>query len=93
MTVTVPTVYLFGEADPAFARRSALATASFVSGPYRYVPLPGIGHWLTEQASDTVTAELLALLERRPWAHGSTPSFASMVTALSLPGLSSSDLR
>lgn len=66
LTVTVPTVYLFGEADPAFARASALATASFVSGPYRYVPLPGIGHWLTEQASDTVTAELLALLERRP---------------------------
>jgi len=66
LTVTVPTLYIFGEADPAFARTSALATAGFVAGAYRFVPLPGVGHWLTEQASDTVTAELVAHLGRRP---------------------------
>jgi pimeloyl-ACP methyl ester carboxylesterase len=57
--VAVPTLYLWGERDSAFGRETAEASAEFVAGPYRFVPLTGVGHWLTEEASDTVTAELL----------------------------------
>ncbi|MFN3340382.1 MAG: alpha/beta fold hydrolase [Dietzia sp.] len=58
--VSVPTTYLWGEDDPAIARAGAEATASRVTGDYRFVPLPGMGHWLPEQAPEVVAAEVLA---------------------------------
>ncbi|MFN3600927.1 MAG: alpha/beta fold hydrolase [Dietzia sp.] len=58
--VSVPTTYLWGEDDPAIARVGAEATASRVTGDYRFVPLPGMGHWLPEQAPEVVAAEVLA---------------------------------
>ncbi len=60
--IIVPTLYLWGERDSAFGRETAEASAQFVTGHYRFVVLPGAGHWLTEEASDTVTAELLRQL-------------------------------
>jgi pimeloyl-ACP methyl ester carboxylesterase len=62
--ITTPTLYIWGEQDGAFGPGTARATAEWVSGPYRFVPLPGMGHWLPEQAADTVNAELLAHLAR-----------------------------
>lgn len=58
--VPVPTTYLWGDEDPAVARSGAEATAARVTGDYRFVPLPGIGHWIPEQVPEVVAAEVLA---------------------------------
>jgi len=57
--IRVPTLYLWGTEDGAFARPTAEATAEFVAGPYSFHPLEGVGHWIPEQASDTVIRLLL----------------------------------
>ncbi|WP_433337476.1 alpha/beta fold hydrolase [Spirillospora sp. CA-294931] len=56
--VTVPTLYVHSDEDPALSRKGAELTRRFVTGPYTFHTLPGIGHWIPEQAPDEV-AELL----------------------------------
>lgn len=60
--VTVPTLYLWGDADATVGRFAAEATANFVTGDYRFEVLPGVGHFLTDEDSDAVTHHLLAFL-------------------------------
>jgi pimeloyl-ACP methyl ester carboxylesterase/sugar lactone lactonase YvrE len=62
-SIRVPTLYLWGTEDGAFGRTAAEKTADFVAGPYAFHPLEGIGHWIQEQAPDTVTRLLLDHLE------------------------------
>lgn len=50
----VPTLYVWGEDDPALGREAAEATREHVDAPYRFVPLAGVGHWVTEDATETV---------------------------------------
>jgi pimeloyl-ACP methyl ester carboxylesterase len=57
--VTVPTLYVWGEDDPALGREAAEATAGHVRGPYRFVRLPGVGHWVAETAGEQLTKLLL----------------------------------
>ncbi|MGZ4664141.1 MAG: alpha/beta fold hydrolase [Frankiaceae bacterium] len=57
--VTVPTLYVWGEDDPALGREAAEATAQHVRGPYRFAPLPGVGHWVPETAGEQLTKLLL----------------------------------
>lgn len=61
--IRVPTLYLWGVDDSAFARATAEATAEFVDAPYAFHPLEGVGHWIPEQASDTVIRLLLGHLQ------------------------------
>jgi pimeloyl-ACP methyl ester carboxylesterase len=63
---TVPTLYVYGDADFALGRRAADLTGSFVTAPYRYEILHGAGHWLPEVSTDIV-AELFLEHAR---AHG-----------------------
>lgn len=58
--VAVPTTYIWGDGDPAIARSGAEATASRVTGDYRFVTLDGAGHWLPEQEPELVAQEVLA---------------------------------
>ena len=58
--VRVPTLFLWGDADLTVGRPAAEATRDFVRAPYRFVIVPGAGHFLTDQASPLVTRELLA---------------------------------
>ena len=60
--VSVPTLYLWGDADATVGRAAAEATARFVTGPYRFEVIEGAGHFLTDQAGTKVTAALLAHL-------------------------------
>ncbi len=60
--VSVPTMYLWGDADATVGRVSAEATANYVTGSYRFEVLPGIGHFITDQASERVNELLLAFL-------------------------------
>jgi CubicO group peptidase (beta-lactamase class C family) len=52
ISISIPTLYVWGSEDRAFGRRAAEATARFVDGPYQFVPLEGVGHWVIEQAPE-----------------------------------------
>ena len=61
--VEVPVLYLWGDADQTVGRVAAELTAEYVNGPYRFVEIPGGGHFLTDDESNaTVERELLAHL-------------------------------
>jgi pimeloyl-ACP methyl ester carboxylesterase len=59
--VPVPTTYVWSDGDVAIGRTAAEACADFVTGDYRFVELPGVTHWIPEQAPDRLAA---AILER-----------------------------
>lgn len=56
---TVPTSYLWSDRDEAIGRRAAEACAAYVTGEYRFVELPGVTHWVPEEAPEAV-AEVAA---------------------------------
>lgn len=57
--IVTPTLYLWGERDPALGRAAAEATAGFVTGSYTFTTLPRVGHWIPETVSETVSSSLL----------------------------------
>jgi pimeloyl-ACP methyl ester carboxylesterase len=63
---TVPTLYVWGDADDTVGRAAAEGTAEFVDGPYRFEVLPGVGHYAPDQAPERVTALLLEHLAAYP---------------------------
>lgn len=62
--VTVPTLFVWGDEDPAIGREAAEACARHVSGPYRFEVMEGAGHWLPEEEADAVTRLVLEHLAR-----------------------------
>jgi pimeloyl-ACP methyl ester carboxylesterase len=64
--VEVPTLYVWSDEDPAIGPAGAHATAHHVTGPYRFVVLEGIGHWIPELAADRFSQELLDHLAAHP---------------------------
>lgn len=44
----VPTLHVWGDADPAISRPAAEGTEDHVTGPYDFVVLEGVGHWIPE---------------------------------------------
>jgi pimeloyl-ACP methyl ester carboxylesterase len=50
--VTVPTLHVWSDQDPALGRAGTEATAAWVDAPYRLEVLEGISHWIPEQAAD-----------------------------------------
>lgn len=63
-TVEVPTLYMWGDADATVGFDAAERTKDFVAGPYRFELLPGVGHFVTDQVPDTVSALLIEHLGR-----------------------------
>src|SRR4051794_11614830 len=59
--VAVPTTYVWSDGDVAVGRTAAEACAAHVSGDYRFVELPGVTHWIPEQAPRELAT---AILER-----------------------------
>jgi pimeloyl-ACP methyl ester carboxylesterase len=57
--VRVPTLHVWSDADPALGPVATQATAQHVVGPYRLVVLPGVSHWVPEEAADDLAALLL----------------------------------
>jgi pimeloyl-ACP methyl ester carboxylesterase len=55
---TVPTTYVWSDGDTALGRAGAEATERFVDAPYRFAVLPGISHWIPDEAPDAL-AELI----------------------------------
>ncbi|TCH98258.1 alpha/beta hydrolase [Roseococcus sp. SYP-B2431] len=64
--VSVPTLFLWGDADDTVGRMAAEGTADFVEAPYRFEVLPGVGHYAPDQVPDRVTELLLEHLRRHP---------------------------
>lgn len=64
--INLPVLYIWSDRDVALGREAAERTGDFVSGPYRFVVLEGISHWIVQEAPDQVTAELLDHLALHP---------------------------
>jgi pimeloyl-ACP methyl ester carboxylesterase len=64
--IAVPTLYLWGDADATVGRMAAEGTAEFVTAPFRFGMLPGIGHFITDQVVDAVNTLLLAHVRSYP---------------------------
>lgn len=60
--VDVPALYVWGTEDVALGREAAELTEKYVRGPYRFVVLDGVDHWIAEHAGDRLLAELQAHL-------------------------------
>ncbi|GAC1445155.1 MAG: alpha/beta hydrolase [Mycobacteriales bacterium] len=56
---TVPTLYVWSDGDAALGPAAAHATASHVSGPYRFEVLAGVSHWVPEEAPQQLSGWLL----------------------------------
>ncbi len=57
--VEVPTTYVWSDGDVAIGRTAAEACANYVTGDYRYVELPGVTHWIPEQAPEQLARAIL----------------------------------
>src|SRR5205807_880984 len=55
--VTVPVCYIWGTVDQSVGRRAAELTAEHVHGPYRFVEVPGGGHFLTDDRGAMVVRD------------------------------------
>ena len=64
--VSVPVLYIWGDADDTVGRAAAEGTGEFVSGPYQFEILPGVGHFAADQAPEQVDALLLAHIAKHP---------------------------
>ncbi|MEM9242115.1 MAG: alpha/beta hydrolase, partial [Pseudomonadota bacterium] len=57
--VSVPTLFVWSSGDAAVCRESAETNADFVTGPYRFEVIDGVGHYIPDEAPDQVTALIL----------------------------------
>jgi pimeloyl-ACP methyl ester carboxylesterase len=57
--VAVPTTYVWSDGDIAIGRTAAEFCAEFVPGDYRFVELPGVTHWIPEQAPRELATAIL----------------------------------
>jgi pimeloyl-ACP methyl ester carboxylesterase len=64
--IKVPTLYIWGDADDTVGRVAAEGTVDFVSAPFSFEVLPGIGHFAADQAPDRVSELLLRHIAAHP---------------------------
>jgi pimeloyl-ACP methyl ester carboxylesterase len=76
-SVVVPTLYVWSTADTALGRYGAELTGSYVDGPYRFVVLEGVSHWVPEEAAADLSRLLLDHLAEFANRQGMTISCAS----------------
>jgi pimeloyl-ACP methyl ester carboxylesterase len=62
--IAAPTLYVWGDGDASVGRSAAEWTAESVTGPFRFEVVPGVGHFVTDQAPELVTRLLLDHLRR-----------------------------
>jgi pimeloyl-ACP methyl ester carboxylesterase len=64
--VTVPVTYVWSDEDIAVGREAAQLCAAHVTGPYRFVELPAVSHWIPDQAPDELAEAVLDRIAARP---------------------------
>lgn len=55
----VPTTFVWGSEDVAIGRTAAQRCGEFVAADYAYLPLEGVGHWVADQAPESLTEAIL----------------------------------
>ena len=65
-TIAVPTLYVWGDADATVGPDAAYGTAEFVKPSFAMEVLPGVGHFVMDQAPARTTDLLLAHLAKHP---------------------------
>ncbi|WIM12015.1 alpha/beta hydrolase [Enhydrobacter sp.] len=65
-TIEVPTLYIWGDADATVGPEAAHGTGEFVAAAYGMQVLPGVGHFVMDQAPAKAVDLLLAHLGRHP---------------------------
>jgi pimeloyl-ACP methyl ester carboxylesterase len=63
-TINIPTLFLWGDADAALSLRTTRGTEKYVSG-MTFRVLPGVSHWIQQEAPEAVNAMLEAWLTGR----------------------------
>ena len=58
--IAVPTLYVWSSGDAALGRSAAEASANYVAGPYQFVVLDGVSHWIPEAAPHELDRLLIA---------------------------------
>lgn len=58
-TTTVPALQVWGEDDVAVTGSAFRSAPAHARGPYAFAALPGVGHWVPEQAPEELAALLL----------------------------------
>ncbi|WP_205471645.1 alpha/beta fold hydrolase [Nocardioides sp. SYSU D00038] len=61
--VSVPTTFVWSTEDVALARRGAELTAQHVTGPYEFVELEGVSHWVPTQAPEALAEAVLRRID------------------------------
>jgi len=64
--IQVPTLYIWGDADGTVGPDAAHGTGEFVAAPFTMEVLPGVGHFVMDQAAGRATALLLDHMARHP---------------------------
>ena len=64
--IRVPTLYIWGDADATVGAVAAMGTGAFVTAAYAMEVLPGVGHFVMDQAAVKATDLILAHLKRHP---------------------------
>jgi len=61
-SIACPTMGIWSDQDPYLTELQMTASAEYVSGPWRYERLTGVGHWVPVHAADRLNALLLDFL-------------------------------
>jgi pimeloyl-ACP methyl ester carboxylesterase len=62
-TITVPTLFLAGSADPVLSFTPRDKVRDVVTGDYREIMLPGAGHWIQQERPAEVNAALIEFID------------------------------
>ncbi|MDG4827589.1 alpha/beta hydrolase [Asanoa sp. WMMD1127] len=54
-----PTTYVWGDRDVAVGQVAATGAGDHVTGDYRFLPLPGVDHWITERQPEVLAQAIL----------------------------------
>lgn len=65
-TITVPTLYIWGDVDATVGPDAAYGTAEFVASSFAMEVLPDVGHFVMDQAPAKATDLLLTHLRKHP---------------------------
>jgi pimeloyl-ACP methyl ester carboxylesterase len=63
--ISVPTLYVWSDHDVALGRVAAEQTAEWVTGPYRFVVIDGVSHWIPEAVPDRLSDLILEQIGER----------------------------
>ena len=61
--ITVPTLQVWSDGDTAVGRKGHELSERFVTAPWRLVTLPGVSHWIPDEAPETLAGLIVEHVE------------------------------